>query len=106
MYWQQLSSDLCWNSEHVHLEIGALGLDTGNVTMIVDIATTHLDIFLMMDTKIHWWFGRFHIFLRTTATHGYCLLQLVINYFTLFLCLFSVYVVLLHCKAGEGAFNY
>ena len=62
MYWQQLSSDLCWNSEHVHLEIGALGLDTGNVTMIVDIATTHLDIFLMMDTKIHWWFGRIHIF--------------------------------------------
>ena len=43
MHWQQRSSDLCQNNEHVHLEIGAPSLDAGNITMAVDIAVTHLD---------------------------------------------------------------
>jgi len=44
--------------------------------MTVHIAIMHLDNrgprrdeflpFLMTDTKIHWWFGRFHILLSTT----------------------------------------
>ena len=69
------NSDLCWNSEHVHLEIeiGAMGLDTGNVTVIVDIATTHFHIFLMMDTKIHWLFGRFHNFFCEQPQHAWIL---------------------------------
>jgi len=40
VHWQQLTSDLSWNNEHVHLEIGPPGLDT-NITMIVDIAVMH-----------------------------------------------------------------
>jgi len=55
-------------AEHVRYEIGPMGLDTGNVTVIVDIATAHLDIFLMMDTKIQWWFGRFHFFVNNRNT--------------------------------------
>ena len=35
MHWQQLSSDLCWNNEHTHLEIGVPGLDIGNSATIV-----------------------------------------------------------------------
>ena len=30
-------------NEHVCLEIGSPGLDTGNITMMVDIAVMHLD---------------------------------------------------------------
>ena len=64
---------------HVHLEIGALGLDEGNIKMTVDIAVMHLDSsgprigeflpFFMTDTKIHWLFGRFQIRLSTTTAH-------------------------------------
>jgi len=61
---------------HVHLEIGAPGLDEGNIKMRVDIAVMHLDSsgprigeflpFFMMDTKIHW---LFQILLSTTTAH-------------------------------------